>query len=95
MDAYDSIVHANPADVELVMIDGQPVYGNPGTMKKLLPHEKLEVFRMCGTEKAISFESEAKTQGVAPKSWEETERVLDSALRKWGSFLAPLAECGN
>jgi hypothetical protein len=95
LDAYDAIVHANLPDVELVIIEGRPVYGNPGTMKKLLPHEKLEVFRVCGTEKAISFESEAKTQGVQPKTWVETTRVLDSALREWGSSLAPLAECGN
>src|ERR1700674_3343119 len=95
MDAYDAIVHANPADVELVIIDGRPVYGNPGVMKKILPHEKLELVPVCGTEKAISFESEAKTQGVPPKTWAETTRVLDSALREWRSSLAPLAQCGN
>ncbi len=94
-DAYDAIVHANPPDVELVIIDGRPVYGNPKAMKKLLPHEKLELFPVCGTEKAISFESEAKTQGGPPKAWAETTRVLDSALREWGSSLAPLAECGE
>jgi hypothetical protein len=95
MDAYDAIVHANPQDVELVIIDGRPAYGNPGTMKKLLPHEKVELFSVCGTEKAISFESEAKAQGVPPKTWTETTRVLNAALREWGSTLAPLAECGN
>ena len=95
MDAYDAIVHANPQDVELVVINGRPVYGNPGTMKKLLPHEKLELLSVCGTEKAISFESEAKAQGVPPKTWAETAHVLDGALREWGSSLAPLAECGN
>jgi imidazolonepropionase-like amidohydrolase len=94
-DAYDAIVHATPADVELVVINGQAVYGNPGTMKKVLPHEKLETLSVCGVEKAISFESEAKAQGVQPKTWAETTRVLDSALREWGSSLAPLAECGN
>jgi len=64
-------------------------------MKKLLPHEKLELFSVCGAEKAISFESEAKAQGVPAKTWAETTRVLDAALREWGSSLAPLAECGN
>lgn len=94
-DAYDAIVHATAADVELVVINGQAVYGNPGTMKKILPHEKLETLSVCGVEKAVSFESEAKAQGVQPKTWAETARVLDSALREWGSSLAPLAECGN
>jgi 5-methylthioadenosine/S-adenosylhomocysteine deaminase len=94
-DAYDAIVHANPQDVELVIIDGRPVYGNPGTMKKILPREKLELFPVCGTEKAISFESEARTQGVPPKTWAETTHELDAALRGWGSSLAALAECGN
>jgi 5-methylthioadenosine/S-adenosylhomocysteine deaminase len=94
-DAYDGIVHANPSDVELVIIGGMPVYGNPGAMKKLLPHEKLELLSVCGIERAISFESEAKTQGVSPKTWAETSRVLDSALKEWGSSLAPLSECGK
>jgi 5-methylthioadenosine/S-adenosylhomocysteine deaminase len=94
-DPYDAIVHANPQDVELVIIDGRPVYGNPGTMKKILPHEKLELFPVCGTEKAVSFESEAKTQGVPLGTWAETTRELDAALREWGSSLAPLAECAN
>jgi hypothetical protein len=71
------------------------VYGNPGTMKKILPREKLELFPVCGTEKAISFESEARTQGVPPKTWAETTHELDAALRGWGSSLAALAECGN
>jgi hypothetical protein len=92
-DAYDSIVHANPPDVELVVIGGQAVYGNPGAMKKLLPHEHLEEFVVCGVEKAISFESEAKPQGLTPKPWKETTQALDAALREWGSSLAPLAEC--
>jgi 5-methylthioadenosine/S-adenosylhomocysteine deaminase len=95
MDAYDAIGHANAQDVELVIIDGRVVYGNPSAMKKLMAHEKLELFSVCGTEKAISFESEAKAQGVSPKTWTETTRVLGAALREWGSTLAPLAECGN
>jgi len=32
---------------------------------------------------------------VPAKTWAETTRVLDAALREWGSSLAPLAECGN
>lgn len=95
VDPYDAIVHANPPDVELVIIDGGPVYGNPGLMKKLLPHEPLEMPAVCGVEKAIYFGSEAKTQGITPKSWKETTRVLDSALKEWGTSLAPLARCAN
>ncbi len=39
-DAYESVVHAGPADVELVIVDGGPVYGNPEAMKNLLPKSR-------------------------------------------------------
>ena len=94
-DPYAAIVHAGPPDVELVIIDGGPVYGNPALMKKLLRKEPLEMLEVCGAEKAIYFGSEAKMQGITPKPWKETTRVLDTALKEWGTSLAPLAECAN
>ena len=92
---YQTVIHANAADVELVIIDGGPVYGSQALMKKLLPGEPLEMVSVCGADKAIFFGSEAKTQGVTPKPWKETTRVLETALKEWGTSLAPLAECAN
>jgi 5-methylthioadenosine/S-adenosylhomocysteine deaminase len=94
-DPYESIVHSNPEDVALVVINSDPVYGNPELMKTLLPSEKLETFPVCGVEKAISFASERKLQGRPPKTWKQTNEELSLALRAWGTSLGPIADCAN
>jgi cytosine/adenosine deaminase-related metal-dependent hydrolase len=94
-DPYDSIVHSNPEDVALVVIDGAPVYGNPELLKTLLPSEKLETLLVCGVEKGISFASESKLQEKAAKTWKQTTEELSLALRAWGTSLGPIADCVN
>lgn len=89
-DAYWSLTHATPEDVELIMIGGEAVYGDPELMRQLST-APLETLRICGTEKSISFASEKKTSG----SFADTESRLDDALRQLGRRLAPLSECGN
>ena len=92
-DAYEAILHATPADVELVMVGGEPVYGDAAVMKKVLPAGQLETIPICGATKAISFGSEARLQHSAPKPWKDTVNALSAALEKQGTSLAPLAEC--
>jgi 5-methylthioadenosine/S-adenosylhomocysteine deaminase len=94
-DRYAAVVHSGPEDVELVMIGGEPVYGNPETMRDLLPDQQLDTLTVCGVTKAIYFGSEAKLQGTTPRPWKQTVDELNGALREWGSHLAPLSECGN
>jgi 5-methylthioadenosine/S-adenosylhomocysteine deaminase len=94
-DPYDSIVHSNPEDVALVVIDGDPVYGKPELLKTLLPSEKLETLLVCGVEKGISFASESKLQEKAAKTWKQTTEELSLALRAWGTSLGPIADCAN
>lgn len=94
-DPYETVVHAGPADVKLVVIDGEPVYGDPVLMKKLLPNQRLEMLTVCGVQKAFYFGSEARLQGTTPKSWKQTTDDLSLALKEWGSSLAPLADCAN
>lgn len=94
-DVYETVVHASPADVKLVIVGGEPAYGDAGLMKRLLPNQQLEVLTVCGLQKAIYFGSEAKLQRATPKSWKETTDDLSSALHEWGSSLAPLGDCGN
>jgi 5-methylthioadenosine/S-adenosylhomocysteine deaminase len=95
MDAYDTVVHANPEDVELVIINGDAVYGRPGLMKTLLPSQELETLPVCGEEKAISFASESKAQAKPAKTWKQTTEELSMALRAWGTSLGPIADCAN
>ncbi len=94
-DAYETVVHASPADLKLVIIGGAPVYGDAELMKRLLPNQQLETLTVCDVQKAIYFGSEAKLQGATPKSWKQTTDELSSALREWGTSLSPLADCGQ
>jgi len=86
-----SLDHATPDDVELVLIGGEPVYGDPAPMRRLLPAAPLEPLTLCGAPKLISFASEPRPQ----IPFAETESRLKTALREWGRNLAPLAECGQ
>jgi cytosine/adenosine deaminase-related metal-dependent hydrolase len=83
--------HASPDDVELVLIGGEPVYGDPAPMQQLLPNAPLEPLTICGAQKLISFATEPQPQ----PPFAETESRLNTALREWGRHLAPLAECGQ
>jgi 5-methylthioadenosine/S-adenosylhomocysteine deaminase len=84
-DAYWSLTHATPQDLQLVLIGGEPVYGDPALFEQLTegPGERLEV---CGTPKEMIRRGE---------SFAETEKKLDHALHQFGRELAPLSECGK
>ena len=84
-DAYWTLTHSTPADVQMVMIGGVAMYGDPAMMQSLGggAGERVEV---CGAVKMLA---------VAGKAFAETERVLEKALREQGRKLAPLAECGQ
>jgi len=94
-DAYDTAVHSNPEDVELVIVNGEAVYGRPAWVKTLLPSETVETLQICGVEKAISFASEARATGKPAKSWKQTTDELSAGLRRWGTSLGPIADCAN
>ena len=52
-DPFASATHASPKDVRLVMIDGQPVYGDPAVMEQLVsPPSTLEEVDVCGMKKS-------------------------------------------
>ena len=86
-----SLGHATPEAVELVLIGGEPVYGDPAPMRRLLPAAPLEPLTLCGAPKLISFASEPQPQ----IPFAATEARLNTALREGGRHLAPLAECGQ
>ena len=87
-DAYWSLTHAAPEDVDLVMIGGVAAYGDPQLMHRV-SNGPDETLRVCGAEKSVSFASETKPQG----SFAAMAATLDNALREQGSRLEPLAEC--
>jgi len=84
-DAYWSLTHTAPQDLELVMIGGRAIYGDASLMKQVgTGHgEDLEV---CGVKKTIELDG---------KTWSETEKTLSHAMNEFGRTLAPLSECEN
>ncbi len=84
-DAYWSLTHTAPQDLELVVIGGQAIYGDAALMKQIgVTHG--EDFELCGAKKTIL---------LTGKSLADTEKVLSHAMNEFGRTLAPISECGN
>jgi 5-methylthioadenosine/S-adenosylhomocysteine deaminase len=84
-DAYWSLTHTAPQDLELVVIGGQAIYGDAVLMKQMgVTHG--EDFELCGTKKTIV---------LTGTSLADTEKALSHAMNQFGRTLAPLSECGN
>lgn len=83
-DAYWTLTHSSPQDIDLVVIGGSALYGDPALMEQYssAPTEKLT---LCGTPKSLAIDG---------KPFADTEHTLDHALHLFGRTLAPLAECG-
>ena len=92
-DPYRALLHADASDVQLVVVGGSPVYGDPQLMQKLLPGRQLEPLTVCGEKKALYLGSQTAVGGNLSKTWVETSERLALALREWGISLAPLVEC--
>jgi hypothetical protein len=82
---YTSVVTATPADIELVMIGGEPVFGDYDLLEKIVPIDKLARLTICGTAKAVNF------AGIA-ESWDSIQTKLEMALRRYGTTLS-FIEC--
>jgi cytosine/adenosine deaminase-related metal-dependent hydrolase len=83
-DPYAELFHASVPDVALVMVDGQPVYGDPLLMKKMATSEASVSFNVCGKPKALA---------ASPTLWTSTITELEIALARWGASLSALSEC--
>jgi cytosine/adenosine deaminase-related metal-dependent hydrolase len=83
---YETILKGNIASsIDLVVIDGVPVYGDPAMMKSLkIATEPLEI---CGTEKGLN--SAALPNGP----FAEVEARLSRKMKAIGSELGPLDSC--
>jgi 5-methylthioadenosine/S-adenosylhomocysteine deaminase len=87
----DPVVKATPADIKLVVVGGQPVYGDPTLLAQLLPQgTKLDSLTVCGSPKAVYLgQSGAVDIG---KSLVDIQASLNAALARGGSSL-PDIEC--
>ena len=84
-DFYDALLVKQITSIDLVVIDGIPVYGNPALLKSLnIPTEPLH---LCGTEKALN--SNALPNGP----FAAVEARLSTKLKALGTELGPLDSC--
>jgi 5-methylthioadenosine/S-adenosylhomocysteine deaminase len=74
--AYNSVVTASPADVELVVVGGRPVYGDSVLMQQLAPNKKLTLMTICGASKAIDLGDTIAAQS----SWDAVKAKLQERL---------------
>ena len=82
---YDAIVAGTVMDIDLVVIDGIPTYGQSGYLDKL--HVRTEPITVCGQMRA--FNSAALPNGP----FAQVTARLSEKIKAAGSQLAPLAEC--
>lgn len=87
----DPVPKATPGDIKLVVVGGQPVYGDPTLLAQFLPSgTKLDALTVCGSPKAVYLgQSGAVDLG---KSLADIQATLNAALAKGGSAL-PEIEC--
>jgi cytosine/adenosine deaminase-related metal-dependent hydrolase len=83
-DAYWTMTHSSPEDLELVVIGGRALYGD-AALTESFGAASAETLQVCGAAKQLA---------VGGKAFADTETRLDGALHLAGRFLAPLAECG-
>jgi cytosine/adenosine deaminase-related metal-dependent hydrolase len=84
-DFYDILQVKSITAIDLVVIDGTPVYGEPAMLKSL--NIATEPLRLCGTEKALN--SAALPNGP----FAQVEARLSAKMKSIGSELGPLDSC--
>jgi 5-methylthioadenosine/S-adenosylhomocysteine deaminase len=85
-----TVVTATPADIMLVIVGGQPLYGDPKIMDQLLPGKALDPLTVCGEPKKVYL-----GQSAAAARHETLDKIIEklkAVLQKSGSGLAPI-EC--
>jgi 5-methylthioadenosine/S-adenosylhomocysteine deaminase len=88
----DAMLTATAANVALVVVGGQPIYGDPGLLAQtpLPTGATLDPMTVCGAKKAIYLgQSDA---AVRHQSLADIVKLLDGALGRAGSHL-PEIEC--
>jgi cytosine/adenosine deaminase-related metal-dependent hydrolase len=94
-DAYWTLTHATAAQVMLVTVGGEPLYGDPDLLEKMGPSRPSERLEVCGSSKTLLFTGLHGQVDAADETWAHTAATLQTALRHFGRNLAPLAECGQ
>jgi 5-methylthioadenosine/S-adenosylhomocysteine deaminase len=82
---YDKLVQSSVMDVDLVVINGVPIYGDPDLLQKVAA--KTEPISICAATRALN--SEAMPNGPFATVTARLKEKMHAA----GAELGPLAEC--
>lgn len=82
---YEAVVTATAAAVQLVMVGGEPIYGDYDVLEKIVPAANLVQLTVCGVSKGVNFKN-------ISESWDDIRTKLEAALRQYGSTLSSI-EC--
>lgn len=80
-DAYRSVVDATEKDVKLVIVGGDPLYGDEALLKKLKPADYEPIATTCGFGKAIDMTSTNAKVQHGDLTFTEISDVLNTALQ--------------
>ena len=87
----DAVVNSTAANMALVVVGGQPLYGDTSLLAQMWPTgTKLDEMTVCGVKKAIYLgqsDAAARSESLA-----DIEKLLRDALASAGSHL-PAIEC--
>jgi hypothetical protein len=83
-----SLLGAEPASAELVVVGGRPLMGTSDYLRKFQGMKDIETITVCGRQKALNIR-----QDTGAESWKAIESRLKAALTSAGTSLAELSEC--
>jgi cytosine/adenosine deaminase-related metal-dependent hydrolase len=84
---YDAITGGSVTDVDLVVINGIPVYGEADMLQKL--NVRIEPLAVCGLARALNADA------LPAGPFAQVESRLNEKMKAVGAELAPLAECAR
>ena len=85
-----ALVDADPGSVELVVVGGKPILGEPALMKKLVHDAPLETLQVCNFTKSLNTRDD-----MGGESWSELVTHLTEELKQFNLSLADLADCSK
>jgi cytosine/adenosine deaminase-related metal-dependent hydrolase len=84
-DPYQFITAGSISNIDLVVIGGVPLYGDPGFLRQL--QVKTEPLEVCGVARALNVDA------LPSGPFAQVEARLKEQMKAVGSELAPLAGC--
>jgi 5-methylthioadenosine/S-adenosylhomocysteine deaminase len=88
-DPFQSLLKTSPRHIHLVFVDGMPIYGDAGELKKWVSTDSIDMIDVDQARKAILLKGDPRSAWHSRQGYDEVIRVLRAALP---GGLAPLIE---